>query len=179
MCGYLRLVLGKVRLRRSIVMQKNRPRRRRCVFRPYLLDGICHYIFTVRGSASLKLRVDSAGRTIGVGRSRGSRASTHCCTNQGSFSATGKTSDEGPTSGAAANHGGSTLPFALEVAADRTSFHVVTVSVHRDGLEDKPEYGGTLKACLAVRLQGLCLMPRLLRAGLPCRLLPPALQWWR
>jgi len=85
----------------------------------------------------------------GVGRSRGSRASTHCCTNQGSFSATGKTSDEGPTSGAAANHGGSTLPFALEVAADRTSFHVVTVSVHRDGLEDKPEYGGTLKACLA------------------------------
>jgi len=40
--------------------------RRRCVFRLYLLGGICHYIFTVRGSASLKLRVDSAGRTISL-----------------------------------------------------------------------------------------------------------------
>jgi hypothetical protein len=62
MCGYLRLVLRKVRLRRSIVMQKSRPGGRRlCVFRLYML---CHYIF--RGSASLKLRVDSAGRTISL-----------------------------------------------------------------------------------------------------------------
>jgi hypothetical protein len=35
--------------------------RRLCVFRLYML---CHYIF--RGSASLKLRVDSAGRTISL-----------------------------------------------------------------------------------------------------------------
>jgi hypothetical protein len=34
------------------------------------------------------------------------------------------------------------------VAADGSSFHVVTVGIHRDGLEDKPEYGGTLEAAL-------------------------------
>ncbi len=66
MCGYLRLVLRKVRLRRSIVMQESRRGRGGFVFRLYLLGGICHYIFTVRGSASLKLRVDSAGRTISL-----------------------------------------------------------------------------------------------------------------
>ena len=38
--------------------------RRFCVFRLYLLGGICRYIFTATGSVSLKLRVDSAGRTI-------------------------------------------------------------------------------------------------------------------
>jgi len=37
-----------------------------CVFRLYLLGGICHYIFTVRGWASLKLRVESAGWTISL-----------------------------------------------------------------------------------------------------------------
>jgi hypothetical protein len=42
----------------------NCPAEAACVFRLYLLGGICRYIFTVTGSASLKLRVDSAGRTI-------------------------------------------------------------------------------------------------------------------
>ncbi len=84
----------------------------------------------------------------GVGRSCGSRTGTRCCTNQGSFTTAGKPPDEGSTSGAAANHRCGAFPLALEVAADGSSFHVVTVGVHRDGLEDKPEYGGTLKAAL-------------------------------
>jgi len=40
--------------------------RRLLVFRLYLLGAICHYIFTVKGLASLKLSVDSAGRTISL-----------------------------------------------------------------------------------------------------------------
>ena len=67
MFGYLRLVLRKVRLRRSIVMQKSRLRGEAALcFGCTCSRGICHYIFTVRGSASLKLRVDSAGRTISL-----------------------------------------------------------------------------------------------------------------
>lgn len=62
MCGYLRLVLRKVRLRRSIVIQKSRPGGGGFV--SFGCSGIRHYIFTVKGLASLKLRVDSAGRTI-------------------------------------------------------------------------------------------------------------------
>ena len=37
-----------------------------CVFRLCSLGAICHYIFTVKGLASLKLSVDSAGRTISL-----------------------------------------------------------------------------------------------------------------
>src|ERR1700686_3771306 len=84
----------------------------------------------------------------GVGRSRGSRTCTQCCADEGAFAATGKTSDQGSATGAAADEGRGTFPFALEVAADRTCFDVVAVILHRDGLQDKPEYGSTLKAAL-------------------------------
>jgi hypothetical protein len=66
-CGYLRLVPGAGE---GSIAQEHRdaekPPGGEVSFGPYLLDGICHYIFTVRGSASLKLRVDSAGRTISL-----------------------------------------------------------------------------------------------------------------
>ena len=47
-----------------------------------------------------------------------------------------------------ADEGRGAFPLALKVAADRTRFHVVAVIVHRDGLENEPEYGGALKAAL-------------------------------
>jgi hypothetical protein len=65
-CGYLRLVLRKVRLRRSIAMPEKPPGEAALCLSAVLARGICHYIFTVRGSASLKLMVDSAGRTISL-----------------------------------------------------------------------------------------------------------------
>lgn len=61
------LVLRKIRLRRSINDAEKPPWGRRLwVFRLHLLGAICHYIFTVKGLASLKLSVDSAGRTISL-----------------------------------------------------------------------------------------------------------------
>lgn len=41
----------------------------------------------------------------GVGRSRGSRSRSQCCTNEGALAATGKTSDQGAAAGAAADEG--------------------------------------------------------------------------
>jgi len=49
---------------RVFVTEKPPCGRRLCVFRLRLLGGIYRYIFTIVGSASLKLSVDSAGRTI-------------------------------------------------------------------------------------------------------------------
>jgi hypothetical protein len=50
----------------------------------------------------------------GVGRSRGSRTGTRCCTNQGSFTTAGKPPDEGSASGAAADHRCGAFPLALD-----------------------------------------------------------------
>jgi len=49
----------------------------------------------------------------GIGRSRGSRASTHCCADEGSFATAGKAADEGPATSSAADHGCGALAFAL------------------------------------------------------------------
>src|SRR5713226_1667325 len=83
-----------------------------------------------------------------VGRSRGSRTCTQCCADECAFATAGKRANEGSAPGAASDKGRGTFPFALQVAADRTCLDVVAVFVYRDGLQDKPEYGTTLKATL-------------------------------
>src|SRR5262249_41322574 len=84
----------------------------------------------------------------GVGRSRGSRTRTRCCTNERSLPATGETTDEGSGASPAADQGRAALSFALEVASDRICFHVVDGTVNRYGREDEPESGATLEAAL-------------------------------
>ena len=54
----------------------------------------------------------------GVGRSRGSCATTQYCTNEGAFAATGKTADQGSTPGTTADEGRGAFALALEGAAD-------------------------------------------------------------
>src|SRR5438046_818313 len=83
-----------------------------------------------------------------VGRSRGSRTGTQCCTNESSLAPASKTSDEGSATGSAANEGRGAFPLALEVATDRTCFYVVCVTLNSDRLEDKPQYSSSLEAPL-------------------------------
>jgi hypothetical protein len=106
----------------------------------------------VRGPVSLKVSMDSAGKTISFSPVQAAPAvpapAPNAAPMSAPFAAAGQTADEGSASCATADEGRSTFAFALLSAADRTCLHVVAVSVYADRLEYEPEYSGTLEAAL-------------------------------